>query len=313
MHSIYLVSPSGPVSGEDLQPAIEYLRDRSFRLLLDPDLTGCIQPDGSSFRFVNGSASRRCEALERAFASDAEVIWLSRGGVGFTEILPDLGPILKKAATKQVVGFSDATAFLLAAYGCGAMAMIHGPVLRSFSKSWSDVGYTVDLLLSKESRPEVALEIVSLPEKGFANASDEAPICLFGPVLGGNATLLATVLDHDYAPCFDGAILVVEDVGEVDFRLFRLLHQLATSRALRHVKAVVLGDFSQCHGVHVSKDEFPGFLRALGRQIGERLGCPVFAGFPMGHDTRNLPFREGEMVSIEVSKCSVLWRWSDGR
>src|SRR3546814_7949718 len=62
-----------------------------------------------------------------------------------------------------------------------------------------------------------------------------------GRLLGGNLTVLAALVGTPYLPDFDGAILFLEDVDEAEYRIDRMLTQLALSGVLRRVAGVVFG------------------------------------------------------------------------
>src|SRR3546814_6627981 len=79
-----------------------------------------------------------------------------------------------------------------------------------------------------------------------------------GRLLGGNLTVLAALVGTPYLPDFDGAILFLEDVDEAEYRIDRMLTQLALSGVLRRVAGVVFG---QC----IRSEEHTSELQSLMR------------------------------------------------
>src|SRR5438270_482364 len=65
-----------------------------------------------------------------------------------------------------------------------------------------------------------------------------------GPLEGGNLALICSLLGTPFAPRFDGAILVLEDVNEPLYRIDRMLRQLVLSGALARVAGLCFGAFT---------------------------------------------------------------------
>src|SRR3546814_12213851 len=95
-----------------------------------------------------------------------------------------------------------------------------------------------------------------------------------GRLLGGNLTVLAALVGTPYLPDFDGAILFLEDVDEAEYRIDRMLTQLALSGVLRRVAGVVFG---QCRNCSAPGPAFGGFhLFPVPPPPLEPLGLPHF-------------------------------------
>jgi muramoyltetrapeptide carboxypeptidase len=98
-----------------------------------------------------------------------------------------------------------------------------------------------------------------------------------GPLVGGCLSLLVATLGTPWAPRLDGAILLLEEVGEPSYRIDRMLTHLALSGSLAGVRGVVLGEFE---GVDVRDG---GYLRAIERVARVVPGRVVLGGAPIGH------------------------------
>ena len=62
-----------------------------------------------------------------------------------------------------------------------------------------------------------------------------------GPLLGGNLTVLTTMVGSPYLPAWDGAIFFCEDVGENYYRIDRMLTQLKLAGVLSKIAGFVFG------------------------------------------------------------------------
>ena len=107
-------------------------------------------------------------------------------------------------------------------------------------------------------------------------------------MIGGNLTVLASLMGTPWALDTRGAIVLLEDVAEHPYRLERALCQLLDAGGLRGAAAIALGDFYRCRpdsGAYTLGDVFKEHL--------EPLGIPVIFGLPVGHSVHNYAFVHG--------------------
>ena len=63
-----------------------------------------------------------------------------------------------------------------------------------------------------------------------------------GIIVGGNLTVLTSLVGTPYELNGKGALLLLEEVGERPYRIDRMLNQLWQSRLLSRVSGILLGD-----------------------------------------------------------------------
>jgi muramoyltetrapeptide carboxypeptidase len=100
----------------------------------------------------------------------------------------------------------------------------------------------------------------------------------------------------------DGAVLVIEDVTELSYRIDRMLTAILTSGALNRVAAVIVGEFTDC-------PPGPSGVGALD-VVRERLSpmqVPLIAGFPCGHGLRNVPVPLGCPALVDADRGVVVF------
>lgn len=282
---VAVVLPSGPIRAGTERKAFEagcrWLAERGCDLSLpsDPAATGddpCLA----------GDDVERAAALSRAARSGADLLWMGRGGYGGARTLAALerGP----PSSPPLFGFSDGTSLL---------------------GYWAARGWPCWLAPPVVQIPR--LEPTSLARLEQALAGEVPPFGeLFsvvygrarGPLVGGNLTVLASLVGTAAMPKLAGSILVLEDVGEAAYRLDRSLHQLLFARAFEGVRGVVLGTFTG-----VSEREAMGVFATLVRFF-SRLGLPCAGELPLGHGDRNapLPLGRGWVAELEVGMTTAL-------
>ena len=113
--------------------------------------------------------------------------------------------------------------------------------------------------------------------------------------------MISRLVGTPWALALDGAVLLVEEVGERPYRIDRQLTQLRLAGALERLAGVVVGDFVGC----AEKDgSGPDAEAVLAERLGAR-GIPVVAGAPIGHGERNRAVPHGARVRVDAAAGTV--------
>jgi muramoyltetrapeptide carboxypeptidase len=187
-----------------------------------------------------------------------------------------------------LLGFSDVTSLLWARWAQGLSGGIHGPLLTTLAAepAWSQE--RLRALLFGEPLPPLAGECWN---GGVAE----------GPLLAANLTVATHLLGTPHLPQLDGAILVLEDVGEAPYRLERMLTQWRLSGAFRRLAGLAFGSFLNCEDPD-REDEPASHRFELEQVLRERsadLGLPVLAGLPVGHAPGNAALPIGAPARLD--------------
>ena len=240
--------------------------------------------------YLAGTDEQRASDLN-AMYDDPEVraVFAMRGGWGCARILPLLDWQAIRADPKLLVGFSDVTALHLAFASRAGFATIHGP---NAANSWRETSW--------ESLWRLAFT-GETPTLGGAGASPIAtlrPGTARGRLLGGNLSVLSALVGTPWLPDFDGAILFLEDTGEAEYRIDRMMSQLALAGILDKVAGLAFGQCTRCtSGI----PDYIGFtVPEILRQYLEPLGVPAFHGANIGHVANQLCVPVGAEVELDA-------------
>ena len=189
---------------------------------------------------------------------------------------------------KPFIGFSDVTALHIALSKKANIPTIHGAMLVSFTTERFISDYTTQNFFSGITNPNPIGEI-PMPE-GY-KLETVTPGHAEGVIIGGNLTVLTSLVGTPYELDGKGAILFLEEVGELPYRVDRMLNQLYQNGLLRRVSGIILGDFVGCEdddadGVNdFTLDDVLKHYARISRK-------PVIKGVPAGHGKFNmfLPF-----------------------
>ena len=118
-----------------------------------------------------------------------------------------------------------------------------------------------------------------------------------GPLLVANLTVASHLLGSPWIPGLDGAILILEDVGEAPYRIDRMLTQWRSAGLFDAVAAIACGRFSW------KKDDIlPGDF-SMAEILEERLrdlGVPLVVNLPLGHGLPNLALPLGRQAQMDA-------------
>ena len=213
-----------------------------------------------------------------------------RGGYGCQRLLPRLAGLWAGWPSKPIYGFSDLTALHLDRFRVARVVGFHSPMLVSLGRS--DPRERADGL----SQADLKKALLTADRAGSWTLAERdvlRPGRAAGPLLGGNLTLVAALAASAHRPDFRGAILMLEDVDEVPYRLDRLLVTLRQSPIWAEAACLVFGRFTRCgSGTEVS--------RLLREAAADFPGRPVLRNAPFSHSRRNRLFPLGAMAVLEA-------------
>jgi muramoyltetrapeptide carboxypeptidase len=268
---------SGRVDEVALAAGANYLRDLGHDVVVAEETL-------HAWRYFAGTDEERLAGFHRLLDDPSiDMVLMARGGYGLSRVVHRIDWNRVASSGKAFVGFSDFTAFNMAAYACANMVTYHGPMLTSdFAKDEPD-SFAMQHFWMAVSNESHRIDGIESP-----HAYGERRI--EGRLWGGNLSLLASAVGTPFFPAIDEGILYVEEVSEEPYAMERDFLQLYHAGALSRQRALLLGDFTDCEPKNPSRypysfDEMLDTLRGL-------LPFPVLTGLPFGHVARKvtLPF-----------------------
>jgi len=278
-----VVAPAGIVDAERLAAGVAVVEGWGLRVELGEAV-------GARAGYLAGDdASRRADLQRMLDDPRVRAVFCARGGYGSQRLVPDLDLAALLRHPKPVVGYSDATALLGALLRAGLLA-VHGPMVaadlaRGLSRRSLD--HLRALLFDPDYRWEAEVPVAIRPGRAS------------GRLVGGCLSVLVTTLGTPWAPDTRGAILFLEDVNEVPYRIDRMLTHLRQAGCLDGVAGVVFGTMAACRswdGIAVADVVRACFADAP---------YPVGLGLPAGHDpaaagVENLALPLGARVLLDT-------------
>ena len=284
--SIGVVALSGPVDGQRLARGLEALSATGHPLVVAPNVHA---REG----YLAGSDRARLEGLERVLDHGARVLVAARGGYGVSRLLDELpwDRLVREGVT--FVGFSDLTAVMAPLQARGGAVQVHGPMAG------------VGLDRQENLRRLMAVLRGEVPGRElfrFRESSVVRPGRASGHSVGGNLTVLCSLLGTPWEPPWEGSVLFLEELGEPLYRLDRLLTQLWSSGRLHCVNALIGGSLRGCRPAQERGARWKRLLLDAAPP-----GVPIVVDRPFGHGSRNLAFPLGAHLEVDTAAGCVTW------
>ncbi len=275
---VRVISPSGALrEREPFEKGLEIWRSRGYQVELSSGYS-------DQWGYLAGTdAVRRQQLTEALNDPDCHAILCARGGYGATRLLEGWGRdfLPPNNIPKFLIGFSDITALL---WGCQKQVLgVHGPVLTTLAQEpdWS-INRLFDGLEGGSVEP--------LKGEGWGGGRVQ------GRLLPGNLTVATHLLGTVYQPELTDVILAFEDVNEEPYRIDRMLTLWRMTGALKAVKGIALGRFSQWEK-SMNSNSFT-LEEVLRDRLGD-LGIPIVSDLPFGHDGSNAALPVGVLAELD--------------
>ena len=289
---IAVIAPCSAADSDKVENGLAYLADRGFMVKIADNLSNA---DG----YLAGSDEERLSSFIN-FWKDPEInaLFCVRGGYGIQRLLNHLDYDLISSNPKILVGYSDISALSAALLAKSGVVTYSGPMVAS------DMGENFDKF------SEEMLWRTLMGRSSISNPKNQ-PLLVYkkgeatGNIIGGTLTVLLPYFGTPYMPNLEGAILVLEDLGENPGRLDRHFHHLRYQGVFDKISGLVLGEFKECFPDDA--DQFEGFKPILDSAL-KGYNFPVVMNFAYGHiDTRvTLPIGASAKLTTDPPQFSLV-------
>jgi len=287
---IGICCPSGYISIEDVQPAVNKFKEWGFDICIGKTV-------GLKDFTFGGTDEERIDDLQSMLDDPMiKAIMFARGGYGAVRIIDKL--IFKKFVVKPkwIIGFSDATVFHAHLNKNFGIASIHSKMCNSFPADWSIAEQvqidSIESILKCLTGEKINYDVVinENNRKGIAE----------GILIGGNLSILENLAGTPSDISTDGKILFLEEVEEYLYNIDRMLWNLKRTAKFQKLKALIIGGFNRI------KPDDPGeeFGRTVYDLILEKVkpfNYPVCFDFPVGHQKNNVALKCGVKHKLTVT------------
>ncbi len=294
---VAIVATARKVSLDEMADAVRVLESWGLIVVFAP---GLFEVDNQ----FAGSDTNRTHSFQAVLDDpNIKAIFCARGGYGTVRMVDALDFINFKLNPKWIVGYSDITVLHCHIHQNFALPTIHGvmPLNMQKEKAHEESIENLRKVLFEKPDPIVfPKHELNQKEVGVEEAQ----------LIGGNLSVLYSILGSDSDIHTDGKILFLEDLDEYLYHIDRMMQGLKRAGKLKNLKALLIGNMSDM------KDNTIPFGKTAYEIIADTVKeyhFPVVFGAPCGHEPRNLSLvfgskyqlRFGEMVELR----SVIGNW----
>ena len=275
---IALVAPARKISREEIAFAVKWIEEKGFIAVYDDRLF-------TEHHQLAGDDDFRTNVLQDYLdRDDIDAILCVRGGYGTIRIVDKLDFTKFAKHPKWIVGYSDVTVLHAKMQQLGYQS-IHGTMAINFEKNTNEALESLyEALIGKwnvvETFPETSKKILYETFQETSLQSFDGT-----PIVGGNLSVLYSMLGSDLFPETDGKILFIEDLDEYLYHIDRMMMALKRAGKLAHLKALLVGAFTDMH------DNTIPFGMTAKEIIFEKVkeyGYPVIWDVSAGHIDNNI-------------------------
>ncbi len=287
---VALAAPARKVSPEEMAPAIAEMESWGLEVVV-PE--GLYAAEGQ----LAGSDSHRAALLQELLDDESiRAIFCCRGGYGTVRIIDRLDFTRFAEHHKWVVGYSDITVLHSHIYATLGLPTLHATMPINFQSQPTPATCSMHDFLFGKNRDYVDYEWEPSPlnRKGEAHA----------PVVGGNLSILYSLLGSRSQVETRGKILLIEDLDEYLYHIDRMMQALRRAGMLDGLAGLLVGGLSDMH------DNSVPFGRTAEQIVMEAVAdkdYPVAFGAPFGHlGDNNLALPLGIPLTLQTSQSKKI-------
>ena len=280
--TIAIVSTARKVSSKELAPAILFAKKMGLEVQLG------ITIDAEKNQYAGDDALRAQDFQDLLDSPHIKAIWCARGGYGTIRMVDVLDFTRFIQHPKWLIGYSDVTV-LHSHINRLNIPTIHGQMsLEIEKKSQASRDTLQQALFGEHPGISYGLDSSLLSRSGKAS----------GILVGGNLSVLYSILDSPSELDWEGKILFIEDLDEMLYHIDRMMQNLKRSGRLKNLAGLIVGGMSQMRDNTIA---FGKTAHQIIFEAVEKYQYPVCFNFPAGHihDNRALVF--GRKATLVVT------------
>lgn len=285
MKKIHITAPAKVIDKACIDFAVDFFQKNGFEVSLAKHVLG-------QHHYFSGTDAERLADFQTALDDDSlDFILCARGGYGSVRIIDDLDftKFLKKP--KLIIGFSDITVFHNHIHTHFNIPTLHASVPLNFQSNTPEALQSlVNVLNGKPNKYEIA--------SSKHNRLGEVKAV----VVGGNLSIVYSLIGTNSDLNTDGKILFMEDIGEHVYAIDRILYSLKKSGKLQKLAGLIVGGMTNIKDTEIP---FGKNVEEVISEIVSPYDFPVCFNFPAGHIDDNRAIILGSMCVLKISEDAV--------
>ncbi len=269
---------------EDAKPAIDLLESWGLKVKLGNTI------GLDNFQLGGTDTERAADFQAQLDDEKVKAIWCARGGYGTVRIIDLLDFSKFKKHPKWTMGFSDVTV-LHSQLNIERVASLHSIMPFTVPNAPEEVKETLRKALFGETIS------YSIPSKSYDVKGTAS-----GELVGGNISILYSLLGSKSAIDTKDKILFIEDLDEYLYHIDRMMYNLKRNGYFENVKGIIVGSMADMHDNEIP---FGQNEVQIITEIAKENRIPIAFQFPAGHQSDNRTLILGDQLYFEVNEKEI--------
>jgi len=291
--TILIIAPAGKIKNEEsIIAGVKLAKKWSLVVVYGEHLF-------SEHNSFSGTDKERSNDLQKGLDNpNIKAIWNARGGYGLVRIIDDLDFTKFKKHPKWIIGYSDITVLHNKIHKLGYQT-IHGQMPATIEAGNNTQKESINTLYKSLFGEKLKYKLSSSKHNRTGQSS--------GPIVGGNLSIVYSMLGSDTSLDTTGKILFLEDVSEPLYNIDRMMISLKRAGYFKNCVGLIIGNFKlrKNNGNPFGKTVAEIVLEAV-----EGTDFPIIFNFPAGHidDNRSLILGANIALKVTDNKTKITYR-----
>jgi muramoyltetrapeptide carboxypeptidase len=278
--TIAIVSTARKNIDDNLKPAIDLLHSWGLEVVIGKTI-------GLDNNQLAGTDEQRAADFQNQLDNpNIKAIWCVRGGYGTVRMIDLLDFTKFKQSPKWIVGFSDVTVIHSYINNLN-IATIHGAMPITVGKASTE---SIESLRKSLFGESLNYEIPFDAANRLGNAK--------GEIVGGNLSILYSLMGSNAQIDCKGKILFIEDLDEYLYHIDRMMMSLKRCGCFDGLNGLIVGTMTK-----MKDNDIPWGKNAnqIIEDVTKGYSFPILYNFPAGHFRDNRALIFGKQVSLELN------------
>lgn len=279
--TVAIVSTARKITLQEIEPAIKLLETWGLKVFIGRTI-------GLEENQFAGSEIERINDFQKMLDNpEIKAIWCARGGYGTVKIIDKLDFTEFIKQPKWIIGYSDVTVLHSHIHNFG-IETLHATMPLNVTKNSNEALITLKNSLFGNF---FYYEIKTSKENKTGIES--------GELVGGNLSILYSLLGSKSSINTAGKILFLEDLDEYLYHIDRMMMNLKRNNYFTNLKGMIIGGMTDMHDNTIP---FGKTAIEIILDIISEYDFPVAFNFPAGHIEDNRALILGRKVILDVNK-----------
>lgn len=281
---VYLCAPAKAIEENYIQDAENWLKSIGLRSERSAHI-------GGRHHYFSGTTLERLADLQAGLDHpEAKAIWSMRGGYGCVQLVDGLQWAQFIREPKWLIGFSDVCVLHHKIQSLGFQS-IHATMGLNLQKNSVEAKATLQDLLSGKKH-----------EFNFAPSKFNQIGKAKGKLIGGNLSIIFSLLATPDRYDFSESILFIEDLAEHLYHIDRMMFALKKQGALDQIQGLIIGGMTDLEDTDVP---FGNTIEEIILSHFTYRKIPICFDFPAGHIDDNRALKLGADIELNVNNSEV--------